>query len=384
MTRDEIAKRCLALAAQFAREREARRQRTALDPGDFEALAEAGFPQLAVPVAHGGAWDDAASAVRPLCDVLGALAEADPSLALVASMHPAVLGYWLTSPEVGAEHAAAWSQQRDAIFGEVMAGAWWGTITSEPGSGGDVLRTKTRAVPDDDVAGYRLSGDKHFGSGSGMSHTMITTALPDGEPLPDLFFLQLRDVPWDGSRGVTLLAEWDGHGMAATQSHAFRFENFPARRIAAPMTQLQGIPLGIALYECNFAAVVAGVVRVAVRTAAEKLAPRQGDLRAFERVEWSRVRNDAWLIEQALAGMVRALEHGDAPAENALRGKTAIAELAESAMGRLGRVLGGATFSRSAPFGTWAQDVRALGFLRPPWGLAFDQLHGQDFPTGAQ
>jgi hypothetical protein len=37
-------------------------------------------------------------------------------------------------------------------------------------------------------------------------------------------------------------------------------------------------------------------------------------------------------------------------------------------------VIGGGTFSRSLPFGYWYEDVRSLGFLRPPWGLAYDQL----------
>ena len=41
---------------------------------------------------------------------------------------------------------------------------------------------------------------------------------------------------------------------------------------------------------------------------------------------------------------------------------------------RLTRVLGGGTFSRRSPFAHWFEDVRALGFLRPPWGLAYDTL----------
>ena len=49
------------------------------------------------------------------------------------------------------------------------------------------------------------------------------------------------------------------------------------------------------------------------------------------------------------------------------RTKTAIAQLAESVLGRICRVIGGGTFSRSSPFGYWFEDVRALGFLRPPW-----------------
>jgi hypothetical protein len=57
-----------------------------------------------------------------------------------------------------------------------------------------------------------------------------------------------------------------------------------------------------------------------------------------------------------------------------VQAKTAIAELAESMLGRICKVIGGGTFSRSSPFGYWYQDVRALGFLRPPFGLAYDQL----------
>jgi hypothetical protein len=51
-----------------------------------------------------------------------------------------------------------------------------------------------------------------------------------------------------------------------------------------------------------------------------------------------------------------------------------VAQLAESCLTRLCRVLGGGTFARHSPFGNWCEDVRALGFLRPPWGLAFDGL----------
>ena len=72
--------------------------------------------------------------------------------------------------------------------------------------------------------------------------------------------------------------------------------------------------------------------------------------------------------------MLRAIERPTFPLADVLRGKTAIAELAEASLGRLCRVLGGSSFSRRSPFGFWFEDVRALGFLRPPWGLAFDRL----------
>ena len=57
-----------------------------------------------------------------------------------------------------------------------------------------------------------------------------------------------------------------------------------------------------------------------------------------------------------------------------LRAKQAVADLAEQTLLRLTRVLGGGTFSQRSPFSHWFEDVRALGFLRPPWGLAFDAL----------
>ena len=57
-----------------------------------------------------------------------------------------------------------------------------------------------------------------------------------------------------------------------------------------------------------------------------------------------------------------------------LRAKQAVAGLAEQTLLRLSRVLGGGTYSQRFPFAHWFGDVRALGFLRPPWGLAYDAL----------
>ena len=59
--------------------------------------------------------------------------------------------------------------------------------------------------------------------------------------------------------------------------------------------------------------------------------------------------------------------------------ESAIAELAESTLARCCKIIGGGTFNRSSPFGFWYEDVRALGFLRPPWGLAHDNLFGTSF-----
>ena len=73
-------------------------------------------------------------------------------------------------------------------------------------------------------------------------------------------------------------------------------------------------------------------------------------------------------MQQAYEGMLQAMEQDRDRRPRTVQGKTAIAELAESVLRRICKVIGGGTFSRSSPFGYWYEDVRTLGFLRPPQG----------------
>ncbi|MGH2355144.1 MAG: hypothetical protein ACRDI2_06595 [Chloroflexota bacterium] len=360
------------VSARFAAERKARQLQRGLVASDFDQLREAGFLLAGVPVEQGGIWESPAQSTRAVCELLRALAHGDSSVALVCSMHPAVLGFWLTTPQAPSPHEQTWEAQRRRVFETAREGAWWGTITSEPGSGGDVANTKAVAHPSE--AGYRLSGQKHFGSGSGMTSYMLTSAVPDGESEPDWFFLHVRGVPWDGSAGMTLVAEWDGQGMIATQSHAFHFQNFPATRFAWPGAWRAIAEASGGLVGCCFTSVIVGIVETAIETARQQLERRRASLRAYEQVEWSRAELEGWLIQQAYEGMLRAMEARSQALLAVVRGKTAIAELAESALRRICRVLGGGVYARQSPFGFWFEDVRALGFLRPPWGLAYDRI----------
>jgi alkylation response protein AidB-like acyl-CoA dehydrogenase len=342
-----------------------------LVPEDFLRLADAGYPLTAVPAAQGGAWQGARRSTKLVCDLLRVLAGGDPSVALVSAMHPAVLAMWLATEHVEREAQSAWDAQRRFVFETASLGCWWGTITSEPGSGGDIANTKAiaRRTPD---GSYRFSGSKHFGSGSGIASYMITTAVPEGESEPDLFFLNVKDVPWDGSTGMRLVAPWDGSGMAATQSHAFAFTDFPATRSAWPGHLRDLLKATGGFIPCAFTAVIVGIVETAHALAFEMLYKRAAGLRPYEQVEWTRIDTEVWLIRQAYEGMLRAVETDRDPSLNAARGKLAVADLAESALGKMCRVLGGGTYSHSSPFSHWYEDVRALGFLRPPWGLAYD------------
>jgi alkylation response protein AidB-like acyl-CoA dehydrogenase len=372
------------VAAAFAAGRSERQQRSSLDRADFDRLAAAGLQRTGLPVERGGLWSSVQESSRTICDLYRTLAGGDPAVALVAAMHPAVLAFWLATPEVDDDPpgvASAWVAQRERVFDTVERdGAWWGTITSEPGSGGDVTRSKAKAVREHDDGGatWRISGAKHFGSGTGISSFMLTTAVAEGDEGADWFYVAMADRPLDGTAGVTLAAPWDGHGMAATQSHALTFDACPAERFAWPGHLDEVIAAAAPFFSTLFTGVVLGIVDTAIALAREQLVAKGGPaaLRPFEQVEWARADLDAWTAVQAYEGALRAIESMPVGESRlvALRAKTVVAELAESCLLRLCRVLGGGTFSRRSPFGTWFEDVRALGFLRPPWGLAYDGL----------
>jgi alkylation response protein AidB-like acyl-CoA dehydrogenase len=371
-----------SIADVWRSQRAERQMRRHLEQADFDALREAGFLLTVVPEEAGGLWRDTSSSARMVCDVLRLLGAADPAVALVSAMHPSVVAFWLLNPDPSQPD---WEEQRRAIFASAAAGEQWGTITSEPGSGGDIGRTRSTATLADAkpfmIGGsYAVTGAKHFGSGSGIAHRMITTAVPDGEDAPTIFVLDTTERIWDGTAGMTLIAEWDGVGMAATQSHAMQLDHASAVRLAHE-GPLSVITAGAgAFVATTFIAVVLGVLDEAVATAKQQLSGKVAEMRPYEQVEWTRAVNDHWLAVQAYEGSLRALEAGDPRALfAALCAKEAVAELAEAVLSRLARVIGGGTFSRRSPFAHWYEDVRALGFLRPPWGLAYDSLFALSF-----
>ncbi|MGE3621799.1 MAG: hypothetical protein AB7L84_15190, partial [Acidimicrobiia bacterium] len=159
----DVAAAVAEVADRFAAQRPQRQGRRALDRADFAELAAAGFLRTGLPAERGGLWTGLATTTRTVCELLRVLAQGDPSVALVAAMHPGVLSLWLAPPD-GAGDDPAWAAQCEEVFAAVEAGSWFGTITSEPGSGGDVTRTRATARPLPDGR-WAISGQKHFGSG---------------------------------------------------------------------------------------------------------------------------------------------------------------------------------------------------------------------------
>ena len=365
------------LATTWASERDARQQRTTADPADYDQLRQLGVPLMAVPVEFGGTWESLAQSARPICTMLRTLAQGDPSITLASAMHQGVLGSWRI-PSVPEPYNAAWQQQRQEVFQTVLDGAWWGTIVSEPGSGGDTGATRSQCVAEAPGSlKYRMSGQKHFGSGSGLTAFMTTRAIAAEETTPDSFFLEVRHHPWDGSTGMRLTAPWRGHGMRSTNSHAFEFQNFPATRVAWPGHQAELMAANSGLGGMSFSSVIAGVVDAAMDYTRQwlKARRRQGSpLRSYQQIEWTMAEQEAFLLDRAWEGTLQTLDQGKLNRRTILMTKECIARLSESVVSRLCKLTGGAAYTWYCPLGAWLHDVQALGYLRPPWALAFDNL----------
>ena len=359
-----------ALVHSWMPNRPERMARKSLDNDDFHALAKAGLTLTGVPADLGGFWKDARQSAWPVAMLLRKLASVDPSLALVASMHATVMLMWIYGPTSGGP--AGWQEHRDAVLGAANDGHWFGTLASEPGIGGDLLATKSTAEPETDLF-WRMSGDKFMGSGSGMTSFMMTVAVPKGERRPDIFLIDTRNLPWDGSQGLKMVRAWDGMGMAATQSHAFRFDGVRVTRHGLKGGALDLLPQIGPVIGFMFSAVFMGILDAAAAEAKRILGKRANGLSAFEQTAWIDSLNQIWLAQQAFDGMARSLETSTAGVD-VLHGKLAIADLAETALSGLSHAVGGASLSQASPFGQWIQDVRALGYLRPPRALTYARL----------
>ena len=204
---DEVVENIKELSSRFASERNERQQRRQLEKTDFDALTDAGFHLTGVPLEYGRHQRRRNRVyAAPCARCLEFWRRVIPSVSLVSSMHPAVIGGWLEVEEAPRPYTKAWhEQQQRAVFETAREGCWWGTIISEPGSGGDPSKSRATAKPHPSNGnGYLVSGQKHFGSGSGITSFMITQAVPVGESAPDVFYMDMRGVPWDGSSGATL------------------------------------------------------------------------------------------------------------------------------------------------------------------------------------
>lgn len=202
------------LAPGFAA-RAAQHDRDASFPFEnFRELADAGLLALTVPAAQGGSGAGAREAAR----VINMFGKADPSTALVLSMHYIHHLTIAKSGETGRRWPAhlASQLQRETLDGVALINA----LRVEPDLGspsrGGLPATTARRTPD----GWRITGRKIYSTGAPILKWYAVWARTDEPEVRVGIFLVPAGLP-----GTRIIETWDHLGLRASGSHDVVFDD---------------------------------------------------------------------------------------------------------------------------------------------------------------
>ncbi|MCK1737532.1 acyl-CoA/acyl-ACP dehydrogenase [Bradyrhizobium sp. 138] len=202
--------RAEALATGFAA-RAAEHDRTGSFPFEnFRELSEAGLLSLTVPAIHGGAGAGARYSAR----VIGIVGKADPSTALVLSMHTINHLVIARSPTWPARLSRKLA--RESVEGVALVNA----LRVEPELGSPARGGLPATIARRTETGWRLSGHKIYSTGSPILTWYLVWARTDeAEPRVGQFLVPA------GLPGTRIIETWDHHGLRASGSHDVIFED---------------------------------------------------------------------------------------------------------------------------------------------------------------
>lgn len=198
------------LAAGFAA-RAAGHDRTGTFPfQNFGELSEAGLLSLTVPAVHGGAGAGARYAAR----VIGIIGKADPSTALVLSMHYINHLVMARSPTWPARLSRKLA--RESVEGLALINA----LRVEPELGSPARGGLPATIVRRTETGWSLTGHKIYSTGSPILKWYLVWARTDeAEPRVGQFLVPA------GLPGTRIVETWDHHGLRASGSHDVIFED---------------------------------------------------------------------------------------------------------------------------------------------------------------
>lgn len=202
---DDIA----ALARIFAERAAAHDQAGLFAHDNVGDLRAAGILALTVPRALGGQGAGLARAAK----VVGALAEGDPSTALVLTMH--LIQHGLIHQD------GIWPQAIAAAVGRaaVTEGALINALRVEPELGTPARGGLPATVARETAAGWRISGRKIFSTGSpALAYGVVFVRTDEAEPRVGNVLVPLI------AEGVRIEETWDHLGLRASGSHDVVFE----------------------------------------------------------------------------------------------------------------------------------------------------------------
>ncbi|MDB4990185.1 MAG: acyl-CoA dehydrogenase [Myxococcaceae bacterium] len=259
----------------------------------------------------------------------------------------------------------ALARGRAFIADKTLAGEILAVANSEPGAGGDIANTRTRAVRDG--GRVRLTGQKSFATlGPDADYFLCSARTEDG--LLDAFFVSRTEA------GVRLADDWDPLGMRATASVGLTLDG----ALAAATFVYPGAIVGVNARHWStllMASVFVGIGDGALAAAVE-CAPRSS--------EWARsTLSECALSLDAASGFIDAVAREESTpctpqhAERCRRAKSFAARTAVEVSARCMMIAGGRAYRAEHTLARALLDAAAGPLLRPPLAQAMDSLAAQ-------
>lgn len=205
-----IFERASALASEFAG-RAALHDRDGSFPFEnFDQLSEAGLLALTVPAALGGVGAGALDAAR----VINILGKADPSTALVLSMH--YIQHLVMAQSTHWPGRLARTLARETVEGVALINA----LRVEPDLGSPSRGGLPATIARRTETGWRLSGRKIYSTGAPILKWYAVWARTDEPNVRVGLFLVSAGLP-----GTRIVETWDHLGLRASGSHDIVFDD---------------------------------------------------------------------------------------------------------------------------------------------------------------
>jgi alkylation response protein AidB-like acyl-CoA dehydrogenase len=205
-----LLERAERLAPDFAA-RAARHDRAASFPFEnFDLLSQAGLLALTVPAALGGAGAGALDAAR----IIGIFGKADPSTALVLSMH--YIQHLVMARSTRWPGRLARRLARETVEGVALINA----LRVEPDLGSPSRGGLPSTIARKTETGWRLSGRKIYSTGAPILKWYAVWAKTDEPDVRVGLFLVPAGLP-----GTRIVETWDHLGLRASGSHDVVFDD---------------------------------------------------------------------------------------------------------------------------------------------------------------
>lgn len=206
----DSAARALALAGVFAERAPAHDRDGSFPFRNFEDLSTAGLLALTVPAALGGGGAGTVEAAR----VIGIIAGADPSTALVLSMH--YIQHLVMARSSRWPARLSRRLARETVEGVALINA----LRVEPELGSPARGGLPATIARRTETGWRLSGRKIYSTGAPILKWYAVWARTDEAETRVGVFLVPAGLP-----GTRIVETWDHLGLRASGSHDIVFED---------------------------------------------------------------------------------------------------------------------------------------------------------------